>query len=128
MGVLGGGMQVAGVFTDETRREERSEAGLSVTGVDGGAMTGGLADDSGPGVCVEAETGQGFKKGTDIGTGVFLGLAALFPQSFGCSSLFILLPFLPPLCFSLPLFCSLRASPESLSSLFPFCPASLLPP
>lgn len=43
VGVLGSGMW--DVFTDETGREDESGADLSVTGVGGGALTEGLADD-----------------------------------------------------------------------------------
>lgn len=42
-GVLGSGTWVGGVFADEMGREEESD--LSVTGVAGGALTEGLADD-----------------------------------------------------------------------------------
>lgn len=45
VGVLGSGMWEDGVFTDETGREDESGADLSVTGVGGGALTEGLADD-----------------------------------------------------------------------------------
>lgn len=44
-GVLGGGTWEGGVMTDEIGREEASEAGLSETGVGGGALTEDLADD-----------------------------------------------------------------------------------
>lgn len=74
-----------------------------------------------------AEAGLGFRKGTGVAAGVFLGLAAVFPQSFRSSFLSVFFPFLLPLCFSLPLFRSLHPA-ESLSSPFPLCPASLLPP
>lgn len=45
VGVLGIGTWVGGVFAVETGREEESEADLSETGVGGGALTEGLADD-----------------------------------------------------------------------------------
>lgn len=46
-GVHGGAVGVlgSGTFADETGREEASEADLSMTGVEGGAPTEGLADD-----------------------------------------------------------------------------------
>lgn len=78
-------------------------------------------------MCVVAEVGLGFKKGTGVAAGVFLELATVFPESFGGSLLSVFFPFLLPLCFSLPLFRSLHAA-ESLSSPFALCPPSLLPP
>lgn len=69
------------------------------------------------------EAGLAFKKGTSVATGVFLAFAVL-PHSFGRSRLSDFSPFLLPLCISLTLFCSL----QSLSSTFPLCLASLLPP
>lgn len=45
MGVLGSGTWEGGVFADEMGRDEESETDLSMTGVGGGALTEGLADD-----------------------------------------------------------------------------------
>lgn len=78
-------------------------------------------------MCVGAEAGLGFKKGTGVATGVFLGLGTVFPPSLRPSLFSIFLPFLPPFCFSLPVFRPLHPT-ESLSSPFPLCPSSLLPP
>lgn len=119
VGILGGRTWEEDVFADDTGREEESED-LSVTGVGGGTLTEGLADKWGAGGWVEAEEGRGFKNGTGIG--VFLGLAAPLPHSFGSSLLSVFFPFLLPLCFSLPRFCSFQSSPS------PLCPPSLLTP
>lgn len=67
-GVLDSGAWEGGLFAGEE----------SETGVGGGALTKGLAEDGGAGVCVVAEVGLGFKKGTGVATGVFLGLALSF--------------------------------------------------
>lgn len=121
VGVFGGGTWEDDVFADDRGREEESED-LSVTGVGGGTLIEGLADNWGTGGFVEAEEGRGFKKGTGVATGVFLGMAALLPHSFGSSLLSTFFPFLLPLFFSLPRFCSFQASPS------PLCPPSLLHP
>lgn len=121
VGVFGGGTWEDDVFADDRGREEESED-LSVTGVGGGTLIEGLADNWGTGGFVEAEEGRGFKKGMGVATGVFLGMAALLPDSFGSSLLSTFFPFLLPLFFSLPRFCSFQASPS------PLCPPSLLPP
>lgn len=112
-GVLGSGTWEGGVFSDETGREEVSEADLSVTSGGGGALSESLADDCGAGVCV-VEAGPVFKKGTGVATGVFFWLTAVFPHSFRSSLLSVFFPFLLPLCFSLPLLRSLHPA-ESLS-------------
>lgn len=62
---------------------------------------------------MEAEAGRGFKNGTGVATGVFLGLGVL-PHSLGSSPFSVFLLLLPPFVFSLlPL-----RSFESLLSLF----------
>lgn len=123
VGVLGRKLLAGGMLADEAGMV--SEADLSETGVAGGTLS--LAEGGG---AVEAEDGLDFKKGMGVAAAGFLGgaaTAAAPPQSFWSSPLSVFFPFLLPLCFSLPLFRSLHPA-ESLSSPFPLCRASLLPP